>query len=895
MVTAKESAMFITMNEIPGEGKSFGEDLAEVGSGFNALIATIQEPLLILDSSHRILAASEAFNAEFEAELDLTGVSVKDPQMSFSHPDLDLLLDVILPEKQVLKRYPISYNNSAREEVRYMVNAQRVSTSAATEMIYLSFSKEVPEFRKLNSVAGNFVNILAHVPAMICVLKGPDHTFDVANKRYIELIGRDNIIGKTLREVLPEAEKQGFLEILDTVYSTGEPFIGTEVPLDLTGSDGKTRKSYVDFLYQPTRDSDGGVDGIFVHAVDVSEQVIARKKLEESRERLSILVEAMPAIVWMSDKDGKTAHLNKNWYRYTGQSGEEASEWGWLQAVYPEHREMLKETCERSHRTYKSFSVSFRLYHKEDEYRWVINTGEPKFDAEGNFEGMIGTIIDTHEEKLKEEQLRENEHRIRTIVEEATVATAVYLGEEMTIELANEAMIALWGKDSSVIGKNLKEAIPELEGQPFLELLREVYTTGRTYWGKEDKVDLMVDGELKRGYFNFTYKPLRNEKGEIYGILNMALEVSEMVESKLLLKESESHFRQMADLMPEKVVNTDPNGDIIYFNQNWLSYTGLSSDQLKEDGWAQFIHPDERNEFEQSWRKSLDTGNDFEMELRILDRFAKYKWHLSRAEAVRDDKGTIKMWIGNNTEIQKLKEEEKRKEDFLKMVSHELKTPVTSIKGYVQLLLSLLKEGSSPDISKLPVRPSLERIDHQIQRLTRLIAEMLDISRIEENKLKLQKTRFNINTLVDETVQDIRYTSTNHLIRVQHENKCTIYADRDRIGQVLINIITNAIKYSPEKKEIEVVVTKGTKDSVSVVVRDEGIGIDPQKHRSIFKRFFRAGGKSEETYSGFGIGLFLAKEIIQRHGGSIEVNSELGMGAEFKFTLAAINDKSIES
>ena len=885
MVTAKESAMFITMNEIPGEGKSFGEDLAEVGSGFNALIATIQEPLLILDSSHRILAASEAFNAEFEAELDLTGVSVKDPQMSFSHPDLDLLLDVILPEKQVLKRYPISYNNSAREEVRYMVNAQRVSTSAATEMIYLSFSKEVPEFRKLNSVAGNFVNILAHVPAMICVLKGPDHTFDVANKRYIELIGRDNIIGKTVREVLPEAEKQGFLEILDTVYSTGEPFIGTEVPLDLTGSDGKTRKSYVDFLYQPTRDSDGGVDGIFVHAVDVSEQVIARKKLEESRERLSILVEAMPAIVWMSDKDGKTAHLNKNWYRYTGQSGEEASEWGWLQAVYPEHREMLKETCERSHRTYKSFSVSFRLYHREDEYRWVINTGEPKFDAEGNFEGMIGTIIDTHEEKLKEEQLRENEHRIRTIVEEATVATAVYLGEEMTIELANEAMIALWGKDSSVIGKNLKEAIPELEGQPFLELLREVYTTGRTYWGKEDKVDLMVDGELKRGYFNFTYKPLRNEKGEIYGILNMALEVSEMVESKLLLKESESHFRQMADLMPEKVVNTDPNGDIIYFNQNWLSYTGLSSDQLKEDGWAQFIHPDERNEFEQSWRKSLDTGNDFEMELRFLDKSGNYKWHLSRAEAIRDENGTIKMWIGNNTEIQKLKEEEKRKEDFLKMVSHELKTPITSIKGYVQLLLGLQSKDSGADPAVL-LKPSLLRIDQQIYRLTRLISEILDISRIEENKLILQKSTFNVNDLINDTIQDIRLTNTQHQIGVSHEITGNIYADKDRIGQVLINLITNAIKYSPDSQEVKVRVWCPEEGKISVSVRDKGIGIEPKNQKEIFKRFYRAGGKSEETYSGFGIGLYLAHEIIERHAGQLEVKSELGKGSEFTFTLA---------
>ena len=648
------------------------------------------------------------------------------------------------------------------------------------------------------------------------------------------------------------------------------------------------KKTYLDFLYQPTRDSKGEIDGIFVHAVDVSEKVAARQKLEESKERLRILVETMPAIVWMSNKDGKTAHLNKNWFTYTRQTKKEAADWGWLSAVDPAHQEMLKEVCENSHKTFEGFSVSFRLFNGS-EYRWVINTGEPKFDAEGNFEGMIGTIIDTHEEKLKEEQLRENEHRIRSIVEEATVATAVYLGEDFKIELANEAMIELWGKDESVVGKSLSEALPELQGQPYIDLLREVYSTGKTYWGKEDKVDLLIGGKLQSGYFNFTYKPLRNEKGEIYGILNMALDVSEIVESKILLKESESHFRQMADLMPEKVANTTPEGRFIYFNQNWLEYTGMSSEQLQETGWAQFIHPDERKDYENKWRRSLETGDYFEMELRFLDRFGKYKWHLSRAEAVRDENGIIKMWIGNNTEIQKLKEEEKRKEDFLKMVSHELKTPVTSIKGYVQLLLTLLKNENATDFSKLPVKPSLERIDHQIHRLTRLISEMLDLSRIEENKLKLKKSSFSLNELVDETVQDIRYTNTQHVIHVFHDNQSNVYADRDRIGQVLINLITNAIKYSPYKQEVEVRVVSQEEFKVSVLIRDEGIGIDPRKHKSIFKRFFRAGGKSEETFSGFGIGLYLAKEIIERHEGTIEVESELGQGAEFKFTLDAVN------
>src|SRR5690606_34957557 len=175
-------------------------------------------------------------------------------------------------------------------------------------------------------------------------------------------------------------------------------------------------------------------------------------------------------------------------------------------------------------------------------------------------------------------------HRIRSIVEEANVATALYIGEEMRIELANDAMLELWGKDRRVLGKNLREALPELEGQPFHQLLKQVFATGKTYWGQEDKVVLMKNGALQTGYFNFTYKALKNEQGEIYGILNMALDVTEMVASKSLLKESESHFRQMANLMPEKVANTDPEGNLIYVNQNWLDYTGLSSEELQRKG-----------------------------------------------------------------------------------------------------------------------------------------------------------------------------------------------------------------------------------------------------------------------------------------------------------------------
>jgi signal transduction histidine kinase len=281
----------------------------------------------------------------------------------------------------------------------------------------------------------------------------------------------------------------------------------------------------------------------------------------------------------------------------------------------------------------------------------------------------------------------------------------------------------------------------------------------------------------------------------------------------------------------------------------------------------------------------LKTGENFEMEVRYRDINGRYKWHLRRAEAVKDENGKIKLWIGTNTEIHRLKEEEKRKESFLKMVSHELKTPVTSIKGYVQLLLNLLKREEDGNTVPLPLKPSLERIDHQIVRLTRLISEMLDLSRIEENKLELQKSVFSINELVEETVQDIHYTNTQHRVEIFNDYQCNVFADKDRIGQVLINFITNAIKYSPENREVKVTILQAENNKVAVSVRDRGIGIDKTNHKNIFKRFYRVGVESEETYSGFGIGLYLAKEIIQRHNGSIKVKSKIGEGSDFTFVL----------
>ena len=228
-----------------------------------------------------------------------------------------------------------------------------------------------------------------------------------------------------------------------------------------------------------------------------------------------------------------------------------------------------------------------------------------------------------------------------------------------------------------------------------------------------------------------------------------------------------------------------------------------------------------------------------------------------------------------------------QKNNFIAMASHELKTPITSIKGYVQLLLNAFDKSKEKEkqLPPLLVRSSLISVDKQITRLTRLISELLDLTKIETGTLELKKENFSLNQLAIETVEDILYTNTKHQINLYHDFQSYVFADKDRIGQVMINFLTNAIKYSPNDNKIDVSIHKTTNGQVAFTVKDYGIGIDKEEQEKIFERFYRAKGKEEQTYPGFGIGLFIAKEFVEKHGGKVWVESEKGKGSVFTFTL----------
>lgn len=424
----------------------------------------------------------------------------------------------------------------------------------------------------------------------------------------------------------------------------------------------------------------------------------------------------------------------------------------------------------------------------------------------------------------------------------------------------------LWGEENKQMVKN--GVVQALKGE-----IGHFQALNSTLKGTPKWWDVMVSPVLETG------------SNKVSKIISVSRDITNQKLISIKLEESEAHFRLMADLMPSKISNADINGNALYFNKNWIDFTGLDFIELKDFGYHNIMHPDELVEFQKRFEKATKSGTDLEMEMRFINKNGEYIWHINRASPVKDENGDIKIWIGVTTEIQKIKEEEIRKEGFLKMVSHELKTPISSIKGYVQLLLKLITKEQEKSLLPLPVKAFLVRIDAQTTRLTRLISEFLNLSRLNEGKLDLQCNVFNLNKLVIDTVEDVRFTNLSYYIRIIQEVDVEVIADKDRIGQVLINFITNGIKYSPTKDIIEVKIHQTENDKVIVSVTDYGIGIDKKDQQRIFERFYRVEGKNENIFAGFGIGLFIAKEIIQRHDGEIMIESEIGQGSTFSFVL----------
>lgn len=408
--------------------------------------------------------------------------------------------------------------------------------------------------------------------------------------------------------------------------------------------------------------------------------------------------------------------------------------------------------------------------------------------------------------------------RLQDLFMQAPAVICVLRGPNHVYELANPLYHQLVGQ-RTLLGLSVREALPELEGQGFYELLDQVYTTGQPFLGTEVKVtlDRGNDGQMEEGSFNFVYQPTRNEWEQIDGILVHAVEVTEQIQSRKLLQDSEQRLRVMAESMPQKIFTAQPNGDVDYFNPQWMEFPGLSFEEIRDWGWTQFVHPDDVAENIRLWTQAIQTGDPFYCEHRFRRVDGVYRWHSSRAIPIRNAQGHITMWIGPNTDISEQKDLAHQKETFISMATHELKTPLTALQGNMQLAERALHrlqkglDGQQTGQHQIVEQALLllTRGQENLRVQNRLITDLLDVSRMQTNTLELRQEICDLVALVEETVQDYQAAYPQRGITLQRPEKepLMVQGDRDRIMQVLSNYVTNALKYSADDKTVEIGVT----------------------------------------------------------------------------------------
>lgn len=264
----------------------------------------------------------------------------------------------------------------------------------------------------------------------------------------------------------------------------------------------------------------------------------------------------------------------------------------------------------------------------------------------------------------------------------------------------------------------------------------------------------------------------------------------------------------------------------------------------------------------------------------LLDKHSNQLTRLDiKSQLIQAPQQEENMIISMITDVSSLAQLEKQKDEFMSMASHELKTPITSIKVFTQVLERVFQKKGDTDAIYY-----LGKIESQLNKLTMLVKELLDVSRMQTGRLELHKEVFPLDELVVEICEQMQYTTDRHTIRPDILQKGNVSADKERIGQVLVNLLANAIKYSPSNVSITVVCDIDGNDMIVRVI-DEGIGIGKDDLDHIFDRFAKVRGKEESTFPGMGVGLYIASQIIKRHSGKMQVKSTLQKGSTFTFTL----------
>lgn len=696
-------------------------------------------------------------------------------------------------------------------------------------------------------VANNYLRkVLIQAPAIICILRGPDHTYEFANELYLQLIGRRDIIGKPIREALPELEGQKFFEILNTVYKTGEPFIGNEMLAKLDRGNGKLENCFFNFTYQANRDANETIEGIFVHAVDVTEQVLLREKIKESEERYATTVYFADLGMWDFDVVNKKVTATGKMAEIFGfASNESYTLQQAFASIYPDDRK-------EQHRLYRSivsgsispsFETEYRIVAQDTgKVKWIRAKGQAFFNDQGKLYRTVGKVSDNTTRKLAEIELTQYKDLIERAVNlmPLKITNADAAGR---VFYYNQNWLDYTGLSKEEIADKWNKIIYPDELEEFTIRWRQAVATGSDF-----EMELrFLDKHNEYKWNVMRASAIKDEYGKVIRWMGSANEIHEQ--------------RKQRETLEHEVIKRT-------HELNTVNEELLFQNEEKEKRAA---------------------------ELFIANKELIY-------QGAEKEKRAVELLMANEELAFQNKEKEKRTsqlinankdlEAFAYVASHDLQEPLRKIKMFTDRVLVIENQNLS-DKGK----GYLEWMQDAAVRMRILIHDLLSFSQVGSTDKKFE--HIDLTRIVDEVKAELADLIDEKHATIEIMESCSVHVIIFQFRQLLNNLISNSLKFSnplrPPYIQITGKIVTGdamtTKQLTAGVaychlsVKDNGIGFEPQFSELIFEVFQRL--HSKEVYPGTGIGLAIVKKIVDNHHGMITATSELDKGATFDIYIPA--------
>lgn len=781
------------------------------------------------------------------------------------------------------------------------------------EKLMYAVAKDVTEKKRLEKAFESerlrFYELFKQAPCSVGIFKGPHHVFEMANDLYLKLSGRNNIIGKTVREVFPEIENQGLFELLDSVYQTGKVFTANERLVQVRkGETNEVTDFYLNFAYQPYRNEQNEIEGVFFFAIDVTEQVQSRKKIEDSEKRFRELIQDLPEAIYTCDAEGRIMLYNKAAEELWGRKPEAGDRWNGAYKMYNVDGSFLPLEMGPMAQTLKYqkaiFTNDLIIERPEGDRRFVRDNPIPIF-SDKKLVGAVNMLVDITHIKLVEEKLRTSNERYG-IVSKAT-NDAIWDWNLITNEIyCNKSYERLFGYKKSNTKIDLKKWMLKIHPDDRDRVEKGIYDTinnGGKHWQDEYryfKRDGTIAQIFDRGYLIYSEQktPIRFV-GAMQDITERKLVEEKLCEYQEQLLESQ-RIAHIGSWQMTFAGSHEIKINSILCSEETLRIFELPSGdrEISYQTFSSLLHQDDRKLVEAAIEKAIIEKSTYSIDVRIITSDKSVRWVNQQAKVITDAGsgeilkmfGTIKditvhkeqeLKIRKNTEEREILIAELTKsitdlKQFSYITSHNLRAPLSNLVGLLSIIDYNSLDGNNRQILEL-----FKSATHQLNKTINDLVQILII----KNNVNVHVSETNIPQILDEVCKALSYEINEFDCTIRRNLQVeNIVFNKSYLESILINLLSNAIKYRSPERSLQIGISTETllNGDVLVTFSDNGIGIDLDRHgNSIFGLYQRFHSNTD----GAGLGLFMVKSQITALGGRIQVKSQVDKGTAFFITL----------